>query len=101
MPALKRISQTAPDAVTILRILCFCDPENIPISILKEGCGALDQEERSDILAASAINELGTVIDLFRSSVRLSKAIQEIQRLSLAVYTSEESGRTVRIHDLV
>ena len=101
MPTLKRISQTASDAVIVLRILCFCDPENIPISILKEGCDALNQEEWSDVPAASAINELETVIDLFRSSVRLSKAIQEIQRLSLAVYTSEGSGRTVRIHDLV
>ncbi|SLM33812.1 hypothetical protein LPUS_01024 [Lasallia pustulata] len=101
MPALNQISQTAPDAVTILRILCFCDPENIPISILKQGCGALNQEERSDIPVASAVSELRTVINLFQSSVRLSKAIQEIQRLSLAVYTSEGSDRTVRIHDLV
>jgi len=101
MPALNRISQTAPDAVTLLRILCFCDPERIPIGILKQGCGALDQRERSDIPVASVVNEFETVIDLFRSSVRLSKAIQEIQRLSLAVYTLEGSERTVRIHDLV
>ncbi|KAL8816312.1 MAG: hypothetical protein Q9191_008353, partial [Dirinaria sp. TL-2023a] len=101
MPTVESISQTAPDALTLLRILCFCDPENIPISILKQGCGALYQEEGSDIPMASAVNELEAVIDLFRSSVRLSKAIQEIQRASFAVYTLEGSERVVRIHDLV
>lgn len=98
IPALERI---APDAVTLLRILSFCDPERIPISILKQGCGALYREERSDIHIASAVNELGAVIDLFRSSVRLSKAIQDIQRASFAVYTLEGSERVIRIHDLV
>ena len=101
MPALNRISQTAPDAVTLLRILCFCDPESIPISVLKRGCGALSQEDRRDIPTAPAVNEIDAVIGLFRSSIRLSKAIQEIQRLSLAVYTMEGSERIVRIHDLV
>ncbi|KAI4247881.1 MAG: hypothetical protein L6R42_009493 [Xanthoria sp. 1 TBL-2021] len=101
MPALNRVSQTAPDAVTLLRILCFCDPENIPISILKQGCGALSQEGERVIHTASAANARGAVIDLFRSPIRLSKAIQEIQRLSLAVYTLEGSEQTVRVHDLV
>jgi len=101
MPALNKISQTMPDAVTLLRILCFCDPERIPVSILKQGCDALFQEDRRDIPIASAVNELEAVIGLFRSSIRLSKAIQEIQRVSLAVYTLEGSERMVRIHDLV
>ena len=101
VPALDRILQTAPDAVTLLRIVCFCDPENIPISILKQGCDVLSQEVKRDILTATAVNELEAVIGLFRSSVRLSKAIQEIQRLSLAVYTPEGSERIIRIHDLV
>ncbi|KAL9035768.1 MAG: hypothetical protein Q9180_004677 [Flavoplaca navasiana] len=101
MPALNRVSQTAPDAVTLLRILCFCDPENIPISILKQGCAALSQEDERVIPKASAADARGAVIDLFRSPIRLSKAIQEIQRLSLAIYTLEGSERTVRVHDLV
>jgi len=101
MPALNRISQTAPDALTLLRILSFCDPENIPISILKQGCGALYRGDRRDRPIASAVNELEAVIGLFQSSTRLSKAIQEIRRLSLAVFTLEGSEGIVRIHDLV
>ena len=101
MPALNRISQTTPDALTLLRILSFCDPENIPVSILKQGCGALYQGDRRDRPIASAVNELGAVIGLFQSSTRLSKAIQEIRRLSLAVFTLEGSEGMVRIHDLV
>jgi len=54
-----------------------------------------------DVPVASAVNELKAIIDLFRSSIRLAKAIQEIQRLSLAVYTLEGSERIIRIHDLV
>lgn len=89
------------DAVTLLRILCFCDLERISISILKQRCGALFEEDRRDIPIASAINELEAIIDLFRSSIRLSKAIQEIQRVFLAIYTLERSERMIRIHDLV
>lgn len=75
MPALERISQTALDAVTLPRILFFCDPERNPISILKQGCGALYRDEGSDIPVAWAVYELGAVINLLRSFVRLSKAI--------------------------
>jgi len=101
MPAINKISQTAPDALTLLRVFSFCDPENIPISILKQGCCALFQENKRDIPVASAVNELEATIGLFRSPIRLAKAIQEIQRLSLAVYTLEGSERIIRIHDLV
>ena len=101
MPALNRISQTAPNALTLLRILSFCDPESIPISILKDECGALHEEGRRDIPRASAVNKLEAIIDLFRSSIRLSKAIQEIERQSLAAYTPEGSEPTIRVHDLV
>ncbi|KAL8874887.1 MAG: hypothetical protein Q9198_006681 [Flavoplaca austrocitrina] len=101
MPALNRISQTAPDAATLLRIFCFCDPENIPISILKQGYGALSEGGERVMPTESAANARRAVIDLFRSPIRLSKAIQEIQRLSLAVYTVEGSERTLRVHDLV
>jgi len=101
MPTLNKILQTAPDALTLLRIFSFCDPENIPISILKHGCCALYKENMRDVPIASAINELKAIVDLFRSSIRLAKAIQEIQRLSLAIYTLEKSERIIRIHDLV
>ncbi|KAL8697122.1 MAG: hypothetical protein Q9201_007299 [Fulgogasparrea decipioides] len=101
VPALNRILQTAPDALILLRILSFCDPENIPISILRQGCEALYQEDRRNISISSVVNELEAVISLFRSSIRLSKAVQEIKRLSLAVSTLEGSELTVRIHDLV
>ncbi|KAL8858287.1 MAG: hypothetical protein Q9178_005150 [Gyalolechia marmorata] len=100
-PALDRISQMAPDAVILLRILCFCDPESIPISVLKRGCSALSQEDGRDIPTAPTVDEIEAVIGLFQSSIRLSKAIQEIQRPSLAVYTREGSERILRIHDLV
>ena len=99
MPALTTISQTAPDAVTLLRILCFCDPEGIPINILEDGCDALMQ--RGELETAVATTGLETVVSLFRSSIRISKAIQEIQRISLAVCKPEGSERILRIHDLV
>ena len=101
MPALNKILQTAPDALTLLQIFSFCDPENIPISILKQGCCDLYQESMRDVPVASAGNELEAIIELFRSSTRLAKAIREIQRQSLAVYTLEGSERIIRIHDLV
>lgn len=99
--AVNKIQGAAPDALTLLRVLCFCDPEHIPISILKEGCGALRQEDRRRTPPARAVDKLESAIDLFRSQMRLSKAVQEIQRLSLVVHTVEGSDRIVRIHDLV
>ena len=100
MSTLKRISQTTSDAVTVLRILCFCDFENISVNILKEKCDVLNQNERSDILVVSTINELETTIDQFRSSVRLFKAIQKIQRLYLTICISKKFERTISILDV-
>ncbi len=100
-PALNKLQGTAPDALTLLRVLCFCDPENIPMSIFTQGCGALNQEDRHNIPTARPLDELEAVMDLFRSPMRLSKAIQEVQRLSLAGCTLEGSERILRIHDLV
>jgi len=96
-PALNRIQQTVPDAMTLLRTLCFCDPEGIPISIFKHGCDALHQEDHK----AQGSDKLKTVRDLFRSPLRLSKAIQEVQRLSLMAHALEGDDRIIRIHDLV
>ena len=101
IPTVESISQTASDALILLRILCFCDSENISISVLKQKCNALYQKERSDILTASAISELKAVIDLFQSLVRLFKVIQEIQHTSFVVYTLKEFECVVRIHDLM
>lgn len=78
MPTFNKISQIAPDALILLRVFFFYDPKNIPISILKEGCAALFQKHRRNILVALAINELEAIIGLFQSPVRLAKAIQEI-----------------------
>ncbi|KAL6713032.1 hypothetical protein ACLMJK_009428 [Lecanora helva] len=134
-PALNKIQQSVPDALILLRIFCFCDPENIPISIFEQGCDVLHQEDRHRSLQEQAINqskavnglrrswkrahralrwksrqdpveieknyELESVIDLFRSHVHLSKAIQAVQRLSLAAQALEETDRIIRIHDLV
>ncbi|KAK3166744.1 hypothetical protein OEA41_009869 [Lepraria neglecta] len=134
-PALNKIQQTVPDAMTLLRILCFCDPEGIPISIFQQGCDALYQEDRSRLSKAREVDKLEAVRglrhslkrvrialrqksrhdtvnvqgndklkavqDLFRSPLRLSKAIQEVQRLSLAAQALEGSDRVIRIHDLV
>ena len=135
IPALNRIRQTAPDAVTLLRVLCFCDPEGIPISIFTQGCDVLNQESRYRSSRERAVNSLGSVKglrhslkqvydglrrksrhdtikmqrndkleaaqDLFRSPMRLSKAVQEVRRLSLAAQTLEGTDRIIRIHDLV
>ena len=133
-PALNRI-QTAPDAVTLLRLLCFCDPESIPISIFTQGCDALYKEDgyrlsknqavdkpehvrglgrslkhiygvprqkiRHNIFRIQRNDKLESTKELFQSAVRLSKAIQEVQRLSLAAQALEGADRVVRIHDLV
>lgn len=99
--AVNKIQETALDALTLLRVLYFCDPEHIPISILKEGYDALRQEDRRRTPPARAVDKLESAIDLFRSQIRLSKAVQEIQRLSLVVHTVEGSDRIVRIHDLI
>ncbi|KAL9024719.1 MAG: hypothetical protein Q9196_006309, partial [Gyalolechia fulgens] len=126
---------TAPDAVTLLRVFCFCDPEGIPISIFEQGCDSLYQQDgdelaqtqavkkvmavrgfrhtfkrisrtlrrrgRSDMVNTRCGEKLQTVQDLFRSPLRLSKAIQEVQQLSLAACTLEGTDRIIRIHDLV
>jgi len=71
------------------------------MSIFTQGCGALQQDDRHDIPPARPLDELEAVADLFGSQIRLSKAIQDVQRLSLAACTLEGSERTIRIHDLV
>lgn len=71
------------------------------MSIFTQGCDALHQEDRHNIHPARPLDALEAVTDLFRSRIRLSKAIQEVQRLSLAAYTLEGSERIIRVHDLV
>ena len=100
-PAIDKIRETAPDVLILLRVLCFCDPEHIPMSIFTQGCGALQREDRYHRSLIRPFDELEAVLDLFRSQVRVSKAIQEVQRLSLAAHTLEGSDRIIRIHDLV
>lgn len=112
-PALTRIQQTAPDAGILLRFLCFCDPECIPISIFTQG-GNEDVQgsrhfwkglsftlrgKRKDLRQNK--EELKLVQDLFQSRSRLLNAIQEIQRLSLAACASEGGDHVIRIHDLI
>ena len=100
-PALNKIQQTAPDAVTLLQILCFCDPEGIPMSIFTQGCKALELENEDGSSEAQVADKLKTVEDLFKPRIRLSKAVQEVQRLSLAAQVFEGTDRIIRIHDLV
>ncbi|KAI4123451.1 MAG: hypothetical protein LQ338_005248 [Usnochroma carphineum] len=100
-PALRKIQQTAPDALILLQVLCFCDPDNIPISILQQGCGALHQKDGHGKSTVRGADKLEAVMDLFRSQIGLSKAIQHIQRLSLVACPDGGSDRTLRIHDLV
>ena len=66
-----------------------------------QGCDALHQESRRDGPPARVPDKLEAVTGLFRSPVRLSKAIEEVQRLSLATCAVNASERTIRIHDLV
>ncbi|KAL8715491.1 MAG: hypothetical protein Q9220_000826 [cf. Caloplaca sp. 1 TL-2023] len=130
-PALNKIRQTAPDALTLLRVFSLCDPERVPLSILEQGCTALKQESMGDKSrisagkkpqtlskklrtklrlskaraeaehAPSTINNLAVVLDLFQDKIRVSKAIQDIERSSLAILTKQGSEREIRIHDLV
>ena len=100
-PALNKIQATAPDALTFLRVLYFCEPGNIPMSIFTQGCSALHQEDRHDIPPARPFDGLKAIIDLFRSQTRLFKAIQEVQRLLIAAYMLEGSERIIRIYNLV
>ena len=100
-PALTKISTTAPDALTLLRVFCFCNPESISIRIFTQRCGALIRDPERYELPAQTLDKLEAVKDLFRSEMRLSKAIQEVQRLSLATRAPAGTERTLRIHDLV
>lgn len=99
-PALNRIQQT-PNAVTLLRLLCFCDPEGISTSIFTQGCKALHQEDGYQLSKDQTADKLKSAKDLFQSAIRVSKAIQEVQRLSLAAQALEGADRVVRIHNLV
>ena len=74
-------------------ILCFCDLENIPINILKQRYNASCQKERRYTRRALAIIKLETILIVFRSSIRLFKAIREIQRLSLPITRERLSAR--------
>ena len=88
--------------MTLLRILCFCDPEGIPIKIFEQGCNALHREDRGEAAHKEKVDsKLDTTISLFQARVRLSHAIQMVQRLSLATETLEGADRLIRIHDLV
>ena len=88
MPALDRIQQTAPDAVTLLRLLCFCDPEAIPISIFKYEPDALHQGDRYELPRAQPINKPQGIQGLRKSGKRVSSALPR------------ESGRpTVKVQD--
>lgn len=62
---------------------------------------ALHRKSRPIPVRVQTRHELGLVTELFRSGVRLSKAIQAVQRLSLAAQVVEGSERVIRIHDLV
>ncbi len=75
-PALNRIQQTAPDAVTLLRLLCFCDPEAIPISIFEHGCDILYQRDRYRPSQAQAIDKLKGVRGFRQSRERVSSALR-------------------------
>lgn len=100
-PAMNKIRGTAPVCLNLLRVLCFCDPEKIPISIFIQGCSALQRENSYNGPPTRPFDELEAVLDLFQSRVRLSKAIQEVQRLSLVAYRLEGTDRIIWIHDLV
>ena len=101
MSIVENISQTASNALILLRILCFCNSENISINILKQKCDALYQKEKNDILITSAINKLETIINLFRFLIHFFKVIQEIQRASFVIYTLKRFERVIRIYDLM
>ncbi|KAL8946940.1 MAG: hypothetical protein Q9222_006733 [Ikaeria aurantiellina] len=134
-PALNKIKQTAPDAITLLRVFSFCHPERIPISILQQGCTVIMQEDMYGEPTSSAVEEpltlswkfqailrlfktkniakpeakpvfptvdnLAALLNLFQSPIRVPKAIQEIERSSLAVHTKKRSEHEIRIHDLI
>ena len=90
--------QLEPDAITLLRLLSFFNPESIRISILKEGAEFMQKHHPTEIDSDPLLK---IAVALLRSSVRLSKAIQKIQRISLVVQKLEGLDRMIWIHDLV
>ena len=127
--ALSQSHETTLNAMTLLRLLCFCDSEDISIEMFRQECDILHSKNHSESFRARSVegfrysftrvrsalhrrirrdtvnvrenNKLDAAKDLFQSSVRLFKTIQKIQRLSLTTQTCEETDRIIRIHDLV
>ena len=95
-PALNRIQQTAPDAVTLLRLLCFCDPEAIPISILEHGCDALYQGDWYKSSQAQAVHQLRGAREFRRSWERISSALRRKSRHSRVQARGDEKLEAVR-----
>jgi Tetratricopeptide repeat len=86
---LEQLERSPPGTSDLLRILAFMDPESIPIEILKYGCSDCTNED------------LETVRLLLQNTVTLQKAMQSIQRLSLATQQNDWKMATIRMHDLV
>ena len=68
---------------------------------LRRMYGALRQKRRHHRVRIQRNDKLDSTKDLFQSPIRLSKALQELQRLSLAAQAFEGADQIVRIHDLV
>lgn len=125
-PSLIQLQERSSDAVTLLRLLCFCSPERIHLSIFRQVSDVIqcEQPEESTITddldhgsdgtpvashKHSALTEsklevdtiLTTARDLLRREIRINKAIQEARRLSLLACLWENGDRIIRIHDLV
>ena len=95
-PALDRIQKTIPDAVTLLRVLCFCDPEGIPISIFKQGCNALRQEDRYGLLKTRAVDKLEAEGGLRHSLKRVRSALRQKRRHDTAKAQGDDKLQAVR-----
>ena len=100
-PAFKKLENISPDAINLLRIFSFLDPESISLNILKQGSEALlAQSSAEDEFGHTGV-KLDEIAALLNSSVRIQKAIQHIQRLALGVQQSVIQERVLWIHDLV
>ena len=108
--ALNKLGEESPDALILLHLCAFCDPERIPLSIFilafSDGPGhqALDWHPWTwfkPALLGRCLEKSEKIKDLLESPPRKRAALRALQRLSLASRGPVGSDDELRFHDLV
>jgi hypothetical protein len=103
-----RLQGTSTDAVRILQQSAFLDPESISMRMLQRGAELFSESSYFGQVMGSICKVCEPAselclekISLLRSTVRLQKAVQEIERLSLTNLMRNKFIQNLRIHNLV